>query len=337
MKHRILLPAHRQRGLTLVELMVAIVLMLLITVGTVALYSANSAGKRTIDASQQLDDTARFIFELIGQAVHDAGFPGAVVLDTMMPPPTGINPPPATYVNPFDFCSGIASQRPCPVLGFDNSKLENPSLDSSFGAKDSGGVNASDTLAVRFNGSGTSGADGSVLTCSGTKVANWDRPVSVPGASEGATDPNTLGLSLFYVNIYKDEPELYCTSDTGIPDASTGLKSRSTTQIARGVESFQVMYGVDICSGAPCDGIPDRWVSARDMATADWRNVKAVRVGLVLRGAPGSAQASDGKDLYPLGKDFTIGMSESGIKFTPPADTRLRRVYTTTFLLRNPA
>ena len=37
----------------------------------------------------------------------------------------------------------------------------------------------------------------------------------------------------------------------------------------------------------------------------------------------------------PLGKDFTNG--QTGLKFTPPADGRLRRVYTTTFMLRNSA
>ena len=106
--------------------------------------------------------------------------------------------------------------------------------------------------------------------------------------------------------------------------------------MARGVETFKVMYGVD-CQGSPCvrDGVPDRWVSAADVGAGNWPYVKAVRVGLILRGPPGSAQAASGDDLYPLGKDFSTGLTAAGLKFTPPNDGRLRRVYTTTFMLRN--
>ena len=99
------------------------------------------------------------------------------------------------------------------------------------------------------------------------------------------------------------------------------------------------MYGVDLCTGTPCtrDGVPDRWVSAADVASADWRHVRAVRVGLVLRGSPGSSQASDGQTLYPLGEKFVSGVSGAGLSFTPPADGRLRRTYVTTYMLRNSA
>ena len=60
--------SRRQRGLTLVEMLVAIVLMFMVTLATVALYTTNSSSKRTIDASQSLDDTARFVFELVGRS-----------------------------------------------------------------------------------------------------------------------------------------------------------------------------------------------------------------------------------------------------------------------------
>ena len=76
---------------------------------------------------------------------------------------------------------------------------------------------------------------------------------------------------------------------------------------------------------------------AADVASADWRHVRAVRVGLVLRGSPGSSQASDGQTLYPLGEKFVSGVSGAGLSFTPPADGRLRRTYVTTYMLRNSA
>lgn len=308
MTRRLLAPTRNQRGLTLVELLVAIVLMLMVTLGTVALYTVNSSSKRTIDASQTLDDTARFVFELVGQAVHNAGFPGAVPVNSA-PGTTAF-----TLVNPFDGCESSASTTPCPVLGFDNS---NPTVSATKAVSTgSASVNASDSLALRFNGAGPrdgSSADGSVQNCNGA---------AVPMATLDAD----LGLSVFSVKNNLGEPELYCTWGNGT----------ATQPIARGVESFQIMYAVD-CQGTPCarDGVPDRWVSAADVGTTNWRYVKAIRVGLILRGPPGSSQAPSGDDLYPLGKDFTNG--QTGLKFTPPADGRLRRVYTTTFMLRNSA
>ena len=299
---------RRQRGLTLVELLVAIVLIFMVTLATVALYTVNSSSKRTIDASQSLDDTARFVFELVGQGVHNAGYLGAVPVESEQGATR------YTLANLFDACEASAGTTPCPVLGFDNSS---PSVGSlNVVSAGSGGVNASDSVAFRFNGVGRrdgTTADGSVQNCSGTAV-----PVATVDAE--------LGLSVFSVKTLAGEPELYCTWGNGTKNEP----------IARGVESFQVMYAVD-CRGTPCvrDGVPDRWVSAAGVGVANWRHVKAIRIGLILRGPPGSAQAASGDKLYPLGKDFTGDLSETGLVFTPPADGRLRRAYTTTFLLRN--
>lgn len=302
-----------QRGLTLVELLVAVVLMLIVTMATVALYGANAAGKRTVDASQTMDDTARFVFEMIGQAIRNAGYPSAVTLEG----------PVITYSNLFDSCDASANTEPCPVLGFDNSLVTASS--TNFGSAGSGGVNGSDSLAIRFYGSsrfnsaGGWVADETVLTCAGSAVAS-------------STTVGELGLSIFSVRTYQGEPELYCSSNPG-----TG--TRSAIPIARGVESFQVMYGIDVCSGSPCtrDGVPDRWVSAADVGASNWRHVRAIRVGLILRGGPGSSQGSDGQPLYPLGEKFVSGLSETGLSFTPPNDGRIRRTYVTTFMLRNSA
>lgn len=312
---------RRQRGLTLVELLVAIVLMLMVTMATVALYSVNSSSKRTVDASQGLDDTARFAFELIGQAIHDAGYPGAVPEES----DTGLTR--RTLSNPFDLCVGSSDTKPCPILGFDNSKVA--STQGAVGGASSGGVNGSDSLAIRFNGASDSAqarqqgrGNGSVKTCGGNSVALTD-------------DETQLGMSIFWVATYKGEPELYCSEEYYQADSPAGWK-RLNNPMARGVETFKIMYGVD-CQGSPCvrDGVPDRWVSAADVGAGNWPYVKAVRVGLILRGPPGSAQAASGDDLYPLGKDFSTGLSAAGLKFTPPNDGRLRRVYTTTYMLRN--
>ncbi|MET4579517.1 PilW family protein [Ottowia thiooxydans] len=320
---------QRHRGLTLVEVLVAITLMLLITVATVSLYSVNASSKRTVDGSQQLDDVARFAFHLIGEAARNAGYANVALLSRGIESGGGLAVPGGTVSNLFDLCETTANTIPCPVLGFDNSTVTS----SNFGSRNSNAPNASDSLGIRFYGSGADGrtgkplADGTMRTCNGTAVA-----ASSPGMP---TTVGELGLSIFYVDTDSNEPSLYCYSDPG-------TASRDKNAIVRGVESMQIMYGVDLClplADPACsrDGVPDRWVSAADVGDANWRFVKAIRVGLVVRGAPGSAQVSSTAALFPLGADFSNGNTEAGLSFTPPADGRLRRTYVTTFLLRNSA
>ena len=67
-------PPLRQRGLTLVEIMVSMVLMLMVAIATVALYNVSSSSYRTVDANQELQDSARFAMEVIGQAARSAGY-----------------------------------------------------------------------------------------------------------------------------------------------------------------------------------------------------------------------------------------------------------------------
>ena len=132
-----------QKGLTLVELLVAIVLMLLVTLATTTLFSINSASKRTVDASQELDDTARFSFYLIGQAIRNAGYATKVPLEVGS----------GTVQNLFANCQVMASAIPCPILGFDNSKVLT-GTSTNFGSLDSGpaDINKSDSLAIRYYG-----------------------------------------------------------------------------------------------------------------------------------------------------------------------------------------
>ena len=327
--------ARRMRGFGLVELMVAITLMLLITAASIALFLATSQGGRTVDTALQMDDTARYAFKIIENSVQNAGYTDLV--------PTSEDGRVHTL---FANCAANADTVPCPVLGFDNSKItaqkesDSNSL-NDFGSKDSAAAsaNSSDSLAVRFAGSGTGAGDGNMVTCTGQ---------SVP-ASEQDSD---LGLSIFWVDADTDgEPALKCTNRAYGDSTPAGIK-RSTEVLLRGVEGFQVMYGLDLCkpsasaatpladcSAAGQDGIVDRWVSARNVdpvvGAGNWKHVKAVRVGMVLRGALGSAQDKNTDALYPLGKDFVGASTEDGLKFTPPSDTRMRRVYTSTLMLRN--
>lgn len=316
-----------QAGLTLVELLVSMVLMLLVTIATVALYNVSSSSYRTVDANQELQDSARFAMEIIGQAARSAGYQDR----------TGPTTTEKVYA---DQVFGPTIRETWRVEGRNGQTL---SGGNSSAYSTSGVVNNSDALVVRFFGanlpdpanpsvakfSGTNPVpDGSMVDCSGRAV-----PYPV-----GSAD---VGVSAFFVKILNGEPELYCKS------WNSQEGKFSDTQVVRGVETLQIVYGVDTDNNE----VADSWLSANAISddpavNPNWNNVVAMRVGMVLRGPVGSSQgrsatATD-NDLYPLGKAFTCentatscNPTEAAHKFTPPADSRLRRAFATTFMFRS--
>ena len=293
----------RQSGLTLIELLVSLVLASIITLAATALYSVTVSSYKTVDAAQELQDSGRFALEVIGQAARMAGYQNYTQRDG----------------SGRDNSRRFAPTTLPTVRGFNNSTIKSSTINDGDGATDNGGLNLSDTLAFRFQGSSKLDnaveADGSIIDCLGT-------------AKSYPANPDDVGLSLFSVAVDTiGEPALRCTSST----------STIPQPILKGVETLQVMYGLDTNG----DSVPRQWVSGQNITTTDdWRKVVAVRVGLVIRGDVGSSQGASAtaaeNDFYPLGKAFTGSSTEAGLKFTAPNDGRLRRVFNATFKLRNP-
>ena len=307
-----------QAGLTMVELLVSLVLVSLITLVVLALYTSSASSYKTIDSNQQLQDNARFIFEVVSQAVRQAGlqdgaqyaaFSGATVL--VLPPTPD---------------ASVFTGQP-PLFGYNNGKVASLSDVSDYGANDNGGatINFSDVLGVRYFGSsrldtvpldaGT--ADGSVIDCRG-------EPVRYPDAVAD------IGLSIFLVErrVSDNEPELKCV------DRLRGGR----WNLVSGVESFQVMYAVDTNAGE--DTTPNRWLNGKQVGDANlWPRVRMIRVGMILRGSVGSA-TTQAAVLYPFGEAFSnisgTPSAEVGMSFVPPNDGRLRRAFAFNLAIRNP-
>jgi type IV pilus assembly protein PilW len=164
---------------------------------------------------------------------------------------------------------------PARLAGLDARSLG--SATAGIGAPLAGVANGSDVLAVRFPGAGAgAGGDGSVLDCAGFGV----------GAGEE-------GWSIFYVAKNADgEAELRCKY--------RGAGSWSADAVVAGVDSFQVLYGLD--TDTPRDGAANRYVNADAIRALDtalgaglppqefnrrtwWKRVVSVRIALLLHGA----------------------------------------------------
>ncbi|MCX7278640.1 MAG: PilW family protein [Burkholderiales bacterium] len=316
---------RKQNGLTMVELLVAMAISLIIAIAAIASLIVSRKGFNAIDASSQLRDNGRFAMDLIQRIAVQAGYKD--VLYIASPRQTNVK--------------GISTNPDPDVFGIDNKR---PSSSDPFDtAPTTAGINGSDILMVRFQTAalftGATASDKSMIDCQGS------------GLATAPIDQDDRITSAFYVGLstVTNEPALMC---------ATGPNNGQP--IIDGVEDFQVLYGVDAVTPntAPtgtADSITDRYLRADQMTVsgnavatnANWRRVRSLRIGLVLRGPVGSAQDQTAQTFYPLGLGKNSGSNSStpgsamassgdvGSIFSPAADGRLRQVVTFTVHLRN--
>jgi type IV pilus assembly protein PilW len=225
-----------------------------------------------------------------------------------------------------------SANTPLQVFGRDAQSL--PRATHAIDGATSDAVNGSDILALRFNG-----AHGGAVDCAGFTV-----------------DAGQDGWSIFHVGRNADgDGELRCKYQGGA--------GWSSDAIIDGVDTFQVLYGLD--TDNPPDGIPNEFVSAsvieqRDGAMAAdgadddekqrdlqrrsyWKRVAAVRVALLLHGpGPGAERAGLVYDLFGADYSDRFAGDDSGVRIDEapmglPLRMRERRLFASTILLRNPA
>lgn len=331
----------KQQGLTLVELLVALVISLLIALAAISALTATQRGFNTVDASSQLRDNGRFAADLLQRLGVQTGFKDRIYAAT--PPTVNLAGAPAD---------------PAPnVVGFNNALFSNSQNTATSRTGTVVGF-GSDVLILRFQttetfpGSGV--ADSSMIDCAGNRLT--DLPV----------DRNDRSVSIIHVAmpsgvpLGQGEPSLMCS----VLNTTTGLFS--TQPIIQGVENFQVLYGTDgVTAGvAPptsaasaaliSDSVPDRYLRADQLTVAgdtvgtnaNWRRVRSLRIGLVLRGPLNSQQERVAQTFYPLGAARSSGSAalgtalsnntlDPGTVFAPVVDGRLRQVVTFTVHFRN--
>lgn len=336
----------RQQGLTLVELMVAMAISLLITLAAVAALIVSRQGFTALDASSQLRDNGRFAADLLQRLGGQAGY---LNVDYVMEEAR-------LYGKPVKVTGKATDPEPS-VMGVNNAKRI-AGTDFDWGKSDTSDSGSSDILAFRFSPAldftdSSSTRQTGMIDCSGNPIRD------VP------SDSTDRYISVLYVAISPtdNEPALFCAS--GLAGAVAAGQP-----LIQGVENFQVLYGVDRVTpnAAPTvvpantdlpsvdardDAVPDRYlradqitVSGNTVATnANWRRVRSIRIGMVLRGPVGSAPDRTSQTFYPFGKakasstgtdgSAFASTDDPGTIFSPTTDGRLRQVVTFTIHLRN--
>ena len=288
-------------------------------------------GFDAVDSGTQLRDKQRLAVDLLTRTIVQAGFEDYA----------------AGAAFRADYKGDTTSLEP-DIFGWNNAIYANPGIDISAttaitngnrpgkcgGVMDTSCRNGSDILVVRYQGVTSptipAESDNSMINCGG----QGDKGLVT-------NDLNERGASLFHVKTVNGEPSLYCSY------YSHKSGSWENQPLIEGVESFQVLYGTDRVTpgiappstvGIPVDedplldSIAERWLRADQLTVAgnpkatrdNWRRVRAVRIGLVLRGPVGSAQQSAAATLMPLGVAYTDSANDDKSALGVAADRRLR-------------
>jgi type IV pilus assembly protein PilW len=304
-------------GVSIVELMIAMVLGLLILAGLASLFAGSSAARSEMERSSRQIENGRFAMELLGEDLRMAGFYGEFSVATLGVPAAL---PDACSTNVADWQAAM----PLSIQGYDNG-ADFPPLCLPSNVK-----TGTDMLVVRRAANceaGTAGCEplvGNAPYIQVSKCGEGTPPQSVATpykmGLQGSTvfDLNTrncaalAGLRRYHSRIY------YISNDNGDGASIPTLKRLELvgtrwveTPLVEGIEDLNIEYGIDWAPAVP-DGAPDSYTADPTNFTAagctacnavnNWANVVTARVNLLARNIDPSPNYVDTKR-YMLGRD----------------------------------
>lgn len=349
-RHHLPTPAG-QRGLSLVELMIAITISLLLMVAATSVFISTSQTNRELQAAGQQIENGRFGISALQEDLHHAGFYGQyyqIVAGTGTPDPCAV------------VAAAIQNALPFPVQGYND---PGSSPVSCLPAGDF--VPGTDVLVIRRAQAIPLGGPATARTDDDAPVAGDVYIQSVPATAEiqiggggynfnvtkadgtpsvlmrkdGASAAEIRKLN---VHIYFISP---CSGTScgaggdGVPTLKRleltsvgGAPGFRVVPIAEGIENLQVEYGIDDAPVYPVanpftgqsvgDGVPDRYVDAP--SAVDWPNVVTVKLFLLAR----NTEPSQG---YTDTKTYDLGLAGA----VTPGGAFKRHVFTSTTQVKN--
>ncbi|MSQ50455.1 MAG: prepilin-type N-terminal cleavage/methylation domain-containing protein [Betaproteobacteria bacterium] len=259
MKQSMISAATRARhaGFTLVELMVAMTLGLVIVLVVAQVFLSSKESFNAVEQLSRLQENARYGMSQMARVIRSAGY---------------ITDPNTSRSTAF------------------------PALAPALAGTD-GFSGATDEITVRFQGSGSPTADGTVIDCVGNEIVG-----------------GSLSVNRYYIGTGANNRSALFCANTGSDVPVVG----AAVELVPNVESMQVIFG----ETTDADTSANYYVPWGNVATPD--SVVAVRIALLFS-SDDFVRSSVDTGTYTL---LTTVVD-------PVNDRRLRRVYTTTITLRN--
>ncbi len=299
-------PGTKQAGLSLVELMVAMVVGLILLSGVVQIYVGSKGTYRTQDALSRLQENGRYALELIAQDLRAAGYRGCLNLENAVDNVNVIANPPipsaiaiARAVNGHEN-TGTQNWNPALPAGvtqaLDDTDVITIQNGGSCGAKLTGNM-ATDNANVQIDAQNSCGfTAGEAILISDCEKSDLFRATNVSKGVGKVTiaHANSQNSTNRLSDIYQDNAELlkflsltyFIRNDgaSGVPslwrlNGTVATGGNNPQPLVEGVESLQVVYGRNV------DGddarSPDEYIKAN--AVTDWEEIVSVRFTLLLR------------------------------------------------------
>lgn len=332
----------RQLGISMVEILIALVISLFLLGGIVQVYIGNKASYTFTDAIGRIQENGRFAMDTLTQDLRMAGFWGCATFDPDDPAnitnnldPNGPGYDPALY----DFIlQGMIEGTENDGLNGSDSVTLRGSKPMQVNVHPPYNVSTSAMLHVTANDSVQPGDIVMVSNCRGADIFQVTNTTNSTDANQNALVHNTgTGEPGNYNPSNCQGGNAHCLSQTYGSDAGLFEMQTVTYSIAagasgepalwrsenginleliEGIEQMQVLYGLDTDN----DKFPNQYVIST--AVPDMFDVISVRVMLLVR--------SDTDFIAEANQGYTFNSNN-----ITAADRRLRQVFTTTIALRN--
>lgn len=327
------------RGLTLVELMVALVLGLLLIGGIINVFLGTQQTHRTQEAMSRVQEAGRFAVEMLAHEARQAGFSACAgmrmnnLLDQNDP---GYDPAVHAARDAFSFVPEPAAHLRGDVLAVNRMRTLSTGRDAGTGDP----ANPQDVPPIVLDGA--SGVEQGTIVmvsspdgtgCDLFQQTTTDTADDLQRAAGGGTPGNITAAQAQYtafdgpVDISLAERSVYFIGDSAFnPGVSSLFRMRVTDgntprEIVEGVYDMYVEYGEDTND----DGWVDTYIPHRSLdATSDWSRFAAVRVQFLV---------------YSGAQDNVVDEPRANIlfggQFVDAPDRRLYQAFTTTIAARN--
>jgi len=336
------LPPYTQRGMTLVEIMIAITIGLILTAGVVQLFIGNKTTYTLTEGQARIQENARFATAILSRDLRMAGYMGCGN-SAMQGDGSGT---PLIYVN------NLVAE-PDPNINFDLSATVNGIENAASGVLTSI-IPGTDTITIRRASESSAQLTGNMTSNNAniqieensggwekddilfvTDCTNADifKATTVSSGAGKTTIAHAAGnISNKLSRPYGPEAMLmsfisntYFVADTGRTNQNNEAihslyyidTSNIPVELIEGVSDMQLTYGENTDSDFPPTA--DTYVNADNVT--NWANVISIRVALLIDSIE---NVTDQKQSYTFeGEEITAD------------DRRLRRNFTTTIALRN--
>jgi len=329
----------RQTGLSMLEIMIAMVLGAFLLGGVLQIFSSSKQTYRVQEGMSRLQENGRFAMDFITKDIRMADFWGCLknglvnITNNLDPGGTGYDAYAHAFVQGVDGTNntGLNTSDTITIRGAFNSGITvqqpyGPQESSNLQISTNNGLAQGDVVLVSDCVQGDIFQISNANPDTGGVAVHNTGSVTQPG-NFNATNPGCAGANAHCLSkVYEGDASIFKigtisysiqTGSSGQPALFRQIDNNAATELVEGIENLQILYGED----SDADGTPDYYVSA-GTAGLDMDQVVSIRVTLLARSIEDNL----------AGQPVTYTYNGTT---TTPADRRLRRVFTSTIAVRN--